>query len=68
MVHIKISSDLDLGRRPELESDEFLMFTILVNEILRCEDFCTAKKCYTFFGALPKLPHGTHTRCLYRVV
>ena len=39
MVHIKNSSDLSTGRRPKSKSAEFLMCTILVTEILRCENF-----------------------------
>ena len=44
---------MDLGRRPELKSDEFLMRTILVTEISRCEDLFTAEKVLHLFGALP---------------
>ena len=38
MVHSKKSSDLDLGRRPKLESNEFLLWTIQWTKILRCEN------------------------------
>ena len=47
------SSDLDLGWHPELKSDELLMCTILVTEILRCEDFFTADKVLTFLELYP---------------
>ena len=33
MVHMKNSSDLDVGRRPELKSNEFFMSTFLVTKI-----------------------------------
>ena len=49
----KNSSDLDVGRRPELKSDEFCCFTPMVYEILRCEHFFTAEKVLHLFGALP---------------
>ena len=53
MVHIKNSLGLDLGRRPELKSDEFFCFTPMVYEILRFEHFFTAEKVLHLFGALP---------------
>ena len=51
-VKPKNSSDLDVGRRPELKSDEFFCFTPIVHEILRCEHFFTAEKVLHLFGAL----------------
>ena len=51
MFHIKNTSDSDLGRRPELKSDEFLVWNIVVTEILRCEDLFTPKKVFHLFGA-----------------
>ena len=51
MFHIKSSSDLDLGRRPELKSDEFLVWNIVVTEILRCEDLFSPKQMFHLFGA-----------------
>ena len=51
MFHIKSSSDLDSGRRPELKSDEFLVWNIVVTEILRCEDLFTPKQMFHLFGA-----------------
>ena len=43
------SSDLDMGRRPELKSDEFLKSTKLVIEIQRCENGNFPKKGYTYW-------------------
>ena len=42
------SSDLDLGRRPELESDEFSVTTPLVVEILGRKVDTFPKKVYTY--------------------
>ena len=53
-VKPKNSSDLDVGRRPELKSDELFCFTPMVHEILRCEHFFTAEKVLHLFGALPR--------------
>ena len=53
-VKPKNSSDLDVGRRPELKTDEFFCFTPMVYEILRCEHFFTAEKVLHLFGALPQ--------------
>ena len=40
-----------MGRRPELKSDEFFVFTPIVIEILSCEHFFTAEKVLPFIGA-----------------
>ena len=40
----KNSSDLDLGRRPELKSDEFSGLPRLVIEIMRCKVTAFSKK------------------------
>ena len=49
------SSDLDSGRRPELESDEFSVTTPLVVEILGSEFDTFSKKVNTYwdFGSQP---------------
>ena len=43
-VKPKISSDLDVGRRPELKSDEFFCFTPIVHEIWPPQLFTFSKK------------------------
>ena len=50
-LHRKNSSDLDMGRRPEIKSDEFLVCNPFMIEILRCEDLFTAEKVLHLFGA-----------------
>ena len=45
------SSDLDMGRRPELKSDEKRDVSLLFIEILDCEHFFTAEKVLQFIGA-----------------
>ena len=45
--HSKSSSDLDVGRRPMLESDEFLLWNPIVMEIWRCENTYFSPKCST---------------------
>ena len=45
--HSKNSSDLDVGRRPMLESDEFLLWNPIVMEIWRCENTYFSPKCST---------------------
>ena len=42
--HRKKSSDLDMGRRPELKSDEFWTFTTMVTEKMRPEVTTFEKK------------------------
>ena len=37
MFHTRNSSDLDMGRRPELKSKESFVWNMVLNEILRCE-------------------------------
>ena len=49
----KTSSDLALGRRPELKSEEVLFVDNPLHEISRCEHFFTAEKVLHLFGALP---------------
>ena len=48
---MKNSSDLDMGRRPELKSDEFFVSTPIIIEILSCEHLFTAGKVLPFIGA-----------------
>ena len=50
-VKPKNSSDLDVGRRPELKSDELFVSTPIVIKILSCEHFFTAEKVLPFIGA-----------------
>ena len=38
---------MDMGRRPELKSDEKSKGTPIVIEKSRCEDYSQQKKCYT---------------------
>ena len=45
------SSDLDMGRRPELKSDEKRDVSLSFIEILDCEHFFTAEKVLQFIGA-----------------
>ena len=63
-VKPKTSSDLDVGRRPELKSDEFFCFTPIVQEILRCEHFFTAEKVFRSFTprADPVIGGAEHPR------
>ena len=51
MIHFDFSSDLDMGRRPELKSDKKSKCIIIVIEILSCEHLFTAKKVLRLFGA-----------------
>ena len=53
MIHLKNSSDLDMGRRPELKSDEKREVPLLGTEISSCEGLFTAEKVLHLFGALP---------------
>ena len=54
MFASKNSSDLDMGRRPELKSDEFCDANVIVHEIMSYEDLFTAEKVLHLFGALPR--------------
>ena len=47
----RFSSDLDMGRRPKLKSDENKEVPILYIEILKCEHFFTVKKVLHLIGA-----------------
>ena len=51
-VKTKNSSDLSLGRRPMSKSEENFVFTPLVIEILRCEE-------YHFFDFVTMVPFDT---------
>ena len=56
-LHRKNSSDLDMGRRPEIKSDEFLVCNPFMIEIyMRCEDLFTAEKVLHLFGASLSAP------------
>ena len=50
------SSDSDMGRRPELKSDEKREVPLLDTEISSCEGSFTAEKVLHLFGALPRAP------------
>ena len=58
----RFSSDLDMGRRPKLKSDENKEVPILYIEILKCEHFFTVKKVLHLIGASVR---GRH-RCTSR--
>ena len=47
----KNSSDLDVGRRPELKSDEFFISNPIVIEVSRCESLFTVVKVVHLLGA-----------------
>ena len=54
-VQLKSSSDLDVGRRPELKSDEKSEGIHLVLEIQRCENTDFTVKCYSYWRCDPAL-------------
>ena len=54
--HKANSSDLDMGRCPELKSDEFSLWNPLHVEISKCEDSFTVNKVLHLFGA--SVPDG----------
>ena len=47
MIHKENSSDFAMGRRPELKSEEFALWFILVIEIFKILCLKPLKKCYT---------------------
>ena len=53
-VHLKNSSDLSLGRRPESKSEEFSSCTPLVDQIITILGLKPLKKCYTVREQNPK--------------
>ena len=48
------SSDFAMGRRPELKSEEFSLYPILVIEIFTILCLKPLKKCYTVWGHDPR--------------
>ena len=60
MIHFDFSSDLDMGRRPELKSDKKSKCIIIVIEILSCEHLFTAKKVLRLFGASLRVCRWVH--------
>ena len=47
---IENSSDLEMGRRPELKSDEFLIRSILCNEIMSILVEIARRLCHHLLG------------------
>ena len=54
MVHLKISSDSSLGRRPTSKSDEFFKCTILVIELQWCENIDFYQKWCSYWRRDPQ--------------